>query len=292
MFVRWKKGSYNTSAYLVQSERRDGQPRQTILAHLCTFPTRHMDGEHPAQWGEAEYQMRRLHLDEDAQEKVYQELATKTPRLSPERIEEAYQTYAAAIQAEASSVVPDIPPAITEADTTEEEIFPYLIKWQVEQPRPKFGKPAKFTALLAKQVISSGRKRVQIVTRLHKEEMTLQDLQGIFPRGDGTTIVSHRWKRFWYQVHSALLLVPVDTSLYSAIITRLSTWVKQPAQEDFFAIIQELQQYEERTLSYQLDALQRSLNRLSKRGADLQTIRSRSESYLGKPLSRSRTFPL
>jgi hypothetical protein len=227
MFVRWRKGAYTSSAYLVKAVRVDGQPRQKVIAQLCTCRTGRLSEEQPDLWGRAEYTLRTLHLDGRTREMVYQALAKKTPQLSPGRIEQALQAYEATLQERAERLVPDVPPEITEPDTTDKETFPFFIKWKVEQGRPKFGVPAKYTAFLAKYVMIKGKQRAQVVTRLNPEAMSAEDLQGHTP---------YRWKQFWYQVHSELVLAQIDEHSYHAIMKRLEIWVKRPAQEELFEI--------------------------------------------------------
>ena len=101
MFVRWKKRKSHDekrsslSAYLVQSVRIDGKPRQKVLAFLGTLSCEEIEREHAGWWCSVEERLHGLHLDEETIEQVLQVLVQKTPRPSPEKMREAHASRAA-----------------------------------------------------------------------------------------------------------------------------------------------------------------------------------------------------
>ena len=277
MFVRWKAGRSWRSAFLIKSVRKNGKPRGEVLGKLCS--ARIEDEQFARPWAEAELNMIALGLDSAEQAHIRELLLQQMPRPSEEKIEQAKREVVqdAALLAR---MVPDIPPIIGKADTTEGD-SPYFITWKVEQPRPKFGVPARYTAFLAKRGTVNGKSIVQIVTRLHLKAMNELDLQGISKLRNGTTIVSHNWRTFWYQVHCALILTQIDESTYQSIMHRLDTWVKRPTQEELIDFIQDHLYWDNWLLQNKMRELERGMERCLKHSDELRTVLSHSSSYLG-----------
>ncbi len=272
MFVRWKKRKSDDgqrsslAAYLVQSVRLDGKPRQRVMAYLGVPQAR------SGWWCDVEEKLYALHLNEGIRKQVLQTLAQKASRPSEEEMKEAYASRAAfREQYPPPPVVPHTPPPLVPSGTTEEEEErPLLITWKVQQPRVQPRKDAQYTASLAKSVSIDGKNHLSIITSLGS--LGAHNLQGD----------RWGWKRFWYQVHGSLCLAQVDRETYHETIRLLSMWVKPPTPEELVQIIQHQLNADERSTQKHLESALVAVERWLKKSDDLRTVRSRESQYFGK----------
>lgn len=266
MFIRWKDAGKRQSAYLVKSVRIDGKPRHETIASLCSMQKE--QGNTANAWVKFERAMQALDLDEQERAQIYRSFELKVPRPSQETIEQEAKTlagwdaYFARLKA---NVVPDNPPVRTDMLPYSQNDTGLAIKWTVEQPRPKAGVSAKYTASLLKP---DGE-----VVRLGTIEK--QDLNG--------DLVSYRYD-FWYQVHSALCLANVDYETYETALQMLDTWVELPPRETFIRLMLNKQQWAENSMQSDLKATYKKMTRLHEKDRDLTKLRKRGDKYLSKML--------
>ncbi len=266
MFVRWKKRKGERSslaAYLVQSVRINGKPRQHVIAYLG------VPRAHAGWWCGVEEKLHVLGMDEASREQVLQTLAQKATRPTAEQMKEADATRAAfREQYPPPPVVPQTPPPLTISGTTEaEEEGPLVITWKA-RPSFKRGKSTKYTASLARSASGAGAIRLSIITVLGS--LDARDLQG----------ERWGWKTFWYQVHCALCLSDVDRDSYYETMRLLSRWVKPPTQAELARLIQDQLKTDEWSARWHLDRALKASDKWLKKGKDLRTVRSRESHYL------------
>lgn len=115
MFVRWKRtkrlkrrgitvketGRVALVAMLVRSERREGKPRQTVVAYLGSIGTDRLGDAYPRRWFWEKCDARLAVLALEPADRARIELAINAviPRPSPEEIKDAEQELAEAMRA-------------------------------------------------------------------------------------------------------------------------------------------------------------------------------------------------
>lgn len=200
MFVRWKKrsGAYGET-YLVRTVRINGKPRHQVITHLCTLKSATMQQLDARLWGQIEAALEQVAIDASTKERIYQAIASKTPRPSPEQIAEAarlHQQHLAKLEAmfpNRRPIVPEMPPAIGPAV---EPAGNYSVQWKRDAP-------ARYQVFLVKLTPHHGPPRREIVTRLASIEEQHLLKQPVWS-----------WRQFWYSVHCALCSQQVEPAIY------------------------------------------------------------------------------
>jgi hypothetical protein len=100
MYLRWKRREYVTCgndppdyglvAVLVESERRQGKPRQKVIAHLGVIAEGrlHHVGYRIEFWSDIESRLDALHLGDEQRHKIEQSITSRVARPTREELEE------------------------------------------------------------------------------------------------------------------------------------------------------------------------------------------------------------
>ncbi len=254
MFIRWKKSKDRYSASLVKSVRKDGKPRQKIIANLVSMEFNARGGL--IAWAHLEMKVPGLALSEQDQAQVYHLFAQKVPRPPDEMLAKTKQEIAAllaTIQQKEPPVVPDTPP--TRPNVALQENESQVITWAM---KIDFHHHVFYTASLL------------------REEKVLE-LGTIGQRYD-----DREWARrqFWLGTHNALCLADVGTQVYKNTMQMLETWIEPLPPETMLKEIRWQNYYAEDQATKELRALYRRLDKLEAKRSEIRSIRSREEKYL------------
>jgi hypothetical protein len=273
MFIRWKKrkrseGQDVFDIYLVKSERIDGKPRQKVLASLYTIESKDLPVEQPDIWGSLEYALQMLKMEEVTRERLFQDLAQKTPRPSPEAIQKSL-TKKIAQERASTKGLPKDPPLLYSPEVVKEDNV-LFIKWG----RDMYGDT--YYASLAKRLDIGGEVQHTVITSLATIEGRY--LKGMIRHGDTLETPSER-EEFWYQAHRSLCKAKVDYDTYHTTVRLLSYRVQVLKQDEMRQLVQKRLTTAEKHAQSQINAAIESFNRWDKRKRSLQDMRAFGEQY-------------
>lgn len=248
MFVRWKKRphrqslSYSLTALLVQAVRIEGKPRQHVLANLGTLHSSQLDQEQPAWWARLLQTLDRLQLDDTTRARILESIAQKTPRPANDLIDEVRTQRAYwASQIDTSNRVPAVPPRFTETAQPTLPPGPLALSWKVDQPWPKRGLDARYHVSLVQK------------SENDRKTHTLVQLATIFRcdlRGESRALWP--WKRFWFNVHTALCFADVNHATYQECLHLLGAYVRLPTEPEWQELIAMTLKSRQRTVDQQI----------------------------------------
>jgi hypothetical protein len=268
---------YTLSAYLVQSKRVDGKPRQEVIAFLGSVTRKDIEKGKPVfrLWRDIEEVFSKLQLDIATKEMVYKAFAEKTPRPSAEEIDKEEQEHKAMLakygmDKPSPPRPPDTPPLLGTQDTMPDVERPLFIKWKREYK-------GEYHAFLAKAAMLGEKEKVEIITKLASLEY--KDF-GKTRTWNDKVLVQASWKSFWYTVHMALCKAKVDYSTYHEAMRLLGKRIEQPSHEELLQLIQEKQTSAEKSIESDIDETVARYGRLQKKQAELKETYSFSSQYL------------
>ena len=99
MFVRWNRrerartGKFLLAALLIQAERRDGKPRQKVVAYLGSIKEERVPSPYIRKWfwRDVDRRLDSLGLEAEVRQKVEASLVVRVPRPTEEEIDAADQ---------------------------------------------------------------------------------------------------------------------------------------------------------------------------------------------------------
>jgi len=268
---------YTLSAYLMQSVRVNGKPRQKSIAFLISISRKDIEaGEISLQlWEHIVTTVIELALDEPTKEKVYAAIAEKTPRPPQASLEKAEQKakelLASGKLPKPFVPMPSAPPLLGTKDTSNDTERPLYIKWINEHS-------GKYAASLIKETTDANGKK-QRIRIAHLGPIKPNQFAKMHTNYRKEIVVNTEWQAYWYQVHRSLSLAQVDRETYQETFRLLGKRVELPQPEELRQCIKAGYANERREIEVRMKELLEKHDQLEQKQQDFALIQQQSPVY-------------